>query len=118
MSRTTFAILVRNATRTALALGLVAVVTAVARAQSPAAPRWNAWIGCWQAGAESAANRVAQPIVCITPVDGGATVELATVERERETVIARDTLDASGEQRPFSLQGCNGWRRGEWSRDG
>jgi hypothetical protein len=118
MSRATFAILARTATRAALAAGLVAVVTVVVRAQSPAAPRWNAWIGCWQAGAEAPANRVAHPIVCITRVDGGASVELATVERERASVIARDTLDASGEQRPFSLQGCTGWRRGEWSRDG
>lgn len=117
MRHTPFAILSRNATRAALASGLVAVVAAVATAQSPAAPRWNAWIGCWQAST-AVANLAAQPIVCITPVDGGAAVELATVERERETVIARDTLDASGEQRPFSVQGCSGWRRGEWSRDG
>ena len=116
MRQTPFAILSRNATRAALASGLVAIVCAVAPAQSPAAPRWNAWIGCWQAGSE-VANLAAQPIVCITAAEGGA-VELATVERERATVIARDTLDASGEQRPFSLQGCKGWRRGEWSRDG
>ena len=114
--RTSFESLVRGATRAAFAAGALAVVSAVVTAQNSAAPRWNAWVGCWQADVAGSGSATPRATVCVTRTANDAAIELATIERG--SVVARDTLDASGEQRPFAIQTCTGFRRGEWSRDG
>src|SRR5687768_9210098 len=98
---------------------LLAVVTAAGRAQeSPASPRWDAWLGCWQSAQAATDSMPAaqRTFVCVTSVEPDRSVELVTVAGGR--IVGRDTIDASGDQRPVRMQGCTGWRRGEWSRDG
>ena len=91
--------------RSALLLALVAVCTAAANAQTPAASaRWNAWIGCWQP-AESVAP---SNLLCVTPLNETSVRLLAVVNGK---VTVRDTLTADGAQHPVSREGCTGWQR-------
>jgi hypothetical protein len=111
-------------------------------AQSSADARWMAWTGCWQAvdgpasqPATLAAGDVglttlraipsasvpsrpvnpALPLVCVVPAGGASVVHVVTVDSGK--VVARDTIDASGQRIAMSREGCTGWRRAAWSSD-
>jgi hypothetical protein len=126
------------------ALALLALLGTTAPAQGTTVdPRWQAWTGCWRAvadqpesppGSESidiglttlrllatpgAGARTATasvPQVCVIPASGRSAVQIVTIDSGR--VIARDTIDASGQQVSVSRDGCTGWRRSSWSADG
>ena len=111
-------------------------------AQSSADSRWLAWTGCWQpvdgppgqatssgsgdigltmlrmipnASVPSRSVNTSLPLVCVVPGTAASTVHVVTVDSGR--VIARDTIDASGQQVAMSRDGCTGWRRATWSPD-
>jgi hypothetical protein len=96
-------------------VALVFTISSAATAQSAAHDsRWVPWIGCWLPSASQATPGVAS-LLCIAPA-GANSVELATIDSGR--VLARDTIDASGTQRPTAADGCAGWRSAQWSADG
>lgn len=98
---------------------LVAGVAASGSAQATApAQRWDAWMGCWRA--EVPVNLNGQsgsaPYVCVTPTDRVSAVEVLTIDGSK--VLSRDTIDASGERRTATIQGCQASKVGQWSTDG
>jgi hypothetical protein len=132
----------KTARRTAGAIGLLALVSTAASAQGTVDNRWQAWTGCWQAvpapnettsafyddalslstlrlipnaSAASRAAPTATPLVCVVPASGQSAIQVITVDSGK--VIARDTIDASGQQVSVSRDGCIGWRRAAWSAD-
>lgn len=99
---------------------LLVAVSAPARAQSvPTDARWQAWLGCWAPAARVVAPRssAAAPLLeCIVPATGSAGVDVATISDT--LVVMRDRVDATGERRVFSREGCTGWASAQWSPDG
>jgi len=104
--------------------------------------RWMAWTGCWRpaespasqatnsgisdialtalraipaAGTPAQTLNVSLPVVCVVPGGAASTVNVLTIDSGN--VVARDTIDASGQQVAMSREGCNGWRRASWSPD-
>jgi hypothetical protein len=55
------------------------------------------------------------PLVCVVPGTAASAVQVVTVDSGK--VVARDTIDASGQQVAMSRDGCSGWRRATWSPD-
>jgi len=102
-------------------------------ARATADPRWDAWVGCWQAEGASAAlpaNPAASdlgdaalpapnagaPVVCVVPTSDPSTVQVATVSGGK--VVSRSEIVANGQQRARTHQGCTGWESAQWSPDG
>ncbi len=102
--------------RTALlSSALLLTAASMAGAQTSAvAPSWDAWIGCWKP-AFAATPASASPTVCVSRTAVSSAVEVATIQNG--TVLTRDTIDASGQQRAVSSQGCTGWELARWSAD-
>lgn len=100
--------------------------------QSPRAPasldaRWQPWIGCWAPTSAHRPGMLAErpagantEFVCVTPATGAsaasAGVDVATVVGGR--IVARERLDATGQSRAHSQDGCNGVESAKWSADG
>jgi hypothetical protein len=104
---------------TLLSAMLIAGVAASAAAQTaPAAQRWDAWMGCWRAEMPLSPGGAAAsaPYVCVGPTDRVSAVEVVTLDGAK--VLARDTIDASGERHTATVQGCQASKVGEWSKDG
>jgi len=84
---------------------------------SPTAQSWNAWMGCWRAEMPITSSATgSSPYVCVTPTDRVSAVEVLTLEGTK--VVARDTIDASGQSHAATVQGCKASKTGEWSADG
>lgn len=103
-----------------LLLSAVAAVVAIAprggaQATQPTTQnlRWQAWFGCWRGSDVQPSEN--GPFVCVRPTAEPSAVEVAVVDSGR--VTNRDTLDASGAERPVDKQGCKGTQRGDWSAD-
>ena len=94
-------------------LGLVAV----ASAQAQVTPGWSAFAGCWTPVAADGSRNIAAntPRVCVVP-DANNGAELITIVSD--SVTERTTIDASGQRREVSKQGCSGWESAEFSSDG
>jgi len=104
----------------ALAAALLVTSSAPARAQGGATDaRWQAWLGCW-----APATRVVPPrstaaaplLACVVPATGSTGVDIATISDTQ--VVTSDRVEATGERRPFSREGCTGWASAQWSPDG
>lgn len=114
-----------NATRSLPGLGVVALLAANAAHAQTTLPdsRWQAFVGCWKPAtavpAEAAgfsANTSAElPVLCVVPTTGSA-VRLATVDAGN--VMVADTVDASGVRRAVTREGCAGWERASFARNG
>ena len=86
--------------------------------QAGVGPRWQAWIGCWtatQPGGEYGSSQLSAPTVCITPTSDANVVDVSTISGGK--LVARDRIDASGQDRAIDAKGCTGAQRGEWSAD-
>ncbi|MEP6495219.1 MAG: hypothetical protein ABJF01_21210 [bacterium] len=103
----------------AVAFATLFTLTAAVSAQAQSAgadARWQAWLGCWQTSAASAADLpTSSPVVCVAPTRVTSAVRVTTFSRG--AVVSDDTIDASGQHRAVDKQGCAGWQRGEWSAD-
>lgn len=98
--------------RTIIAGALIVVAAGTSGAQQIAAgPKWQAWIGCWIATPTSAGS----PSVCITPTSSTGMVTVTTIADSK--VLSRDTIDASGRERPITAKDCSGTQLGNWSAD-
>ena len=99
----------------------IALSSATLRAQGTAAidPRWQPWIGCWEA-ADAAGLRVVgspkAPMVCAVPSGASTGVDVVTVANGQ--VLDRSSLDASGQRLARTRDGCTGWESGEWAKSG
>lgn len=88
--------------------------------------RWQPWIGCWQPAAPEASvlsssttRNNAVPLVCVIPATTTAAssgVNVVTITDGK--IVARDTIDASGQRVARSKDGCNGVENANWSADG
>ena len=72
--------------------------------------RWMAFLGCWEPTGEVAESG----LLCVRPADNG--VELFTVVEGE--ITTSDIMVANAEQRPRSMEGCDGWEAAEFSADG
>jgi hypothetical protein len=101
----------------ALGAAILLCIGTTTRAQSAKSdPRWEPWIGCWQPEAPPQADVATKlPFVCVSPTNVSSAVQIATVENG--SIVTRDTVDASGQQRTVNKQGCTGWDRAQWSAD-
>ena len=100
---------------TAALLGIIIAAPAVASAATPD-PRWLPWIGCWTpttATSEIASSLSVTQRVCVMPSDSGPGVDVVGVVDG--AIISRVHVDATGEQRPVSREGCAGWETARWS---
>jgi hypothetical protein len=80
-------------------------------------PRWQAWLGCWQADTSGGEQRkVSSAVTCVVPIAGSASVEALTILHGK--IIVRDRLDANGRQHPLDGQGCDGVETASWSPSG
>lgn len=97
------------------------------RAASSLDARWQPWIGCWTPAAAHRPGTLAEPpvganteFVCVTPATdasaASAGVDVATVVGGR--IVARERIDATGQSRAHSQDGCNGVESAKWSADG
>jgi hypothetical protein len=82
-------------------------------------PRWLPWIGCWTpatATTEVVASLVRTQRVCVMPAEGSDGVDVVNVADGQ--VVSRVRVDATGERRPVSREGCAGWETARWSAAG
>lgn len=102
-------------TRLSLAAALLAVA-ASAHAQPSSAPetQWESFLGCWTSSPANAPAAAAR-IVCITPASRSDVVDVTVIADGR--VVARDTIDASGNARTVESSGCAGTERASFSAD-
>jgi hypothetical protein len=104
----------------ALLLGSAGLAGAQNTQLASADARWTPWVGCWQASSrdvvtqELAPNKAA-PVVCVVPVTGSPTVDLVTVTDSK--VGPPDRVDANGNRRTVSREGCEGWETADFSPD-
>ena len=99
-----------------VAVMLVAAASGAAAQSAIYGAGLQAWLGCWSADPGPGRGGVTPSVVCITPTARGDVAELLTVEEGR--IVGRETLDATGRQRPIDAARCTGVRSGSWSRDG
>ena len=99
---------------------LLVAVSAPARAQSvPTDARWQAWLGCWAPAARvvvPSSTAAAPLLACVVPATGSTGVDIATIADTQ--VVTSDRIEATGERRPFTREGCTGWASAQWSPDG
>ena len=111
----------------ALFASLLLAAAAPARAQQPQPPqsppqvdpRWEAWLGCWQpmsGPAKVAGDTTSAPLVCVIPAAGSVGVDVATIAGGK--VMARERIEATGEQRTVTREGCSGWENAQFSTQG
>jgi hypothetical protein len=91
-------------------------LSAVASGQQVGAG-WSAFAGCWTpVSANGDRNMAANtPRVCVLP-DGANSAQLITIVND--SITGRTPIDASGQRRDISRQGCSGWEKAEFSSDG
>ena len=103
----------------ALALTAFAIATPI-RAQSITSDvRWQPWLGCWQATDATVPRAVGgskTATVCVTPSAGTSAVDIATVIDGK--AVEHTHIEANGQQRTNSKDGCTGWESAKWSATG
>jgi hypothetical protein len=100
------------------ALVIVRAVPASAQDAQPD-PRWQAWVGCWEPAEASSpsSGKVARALlVCVVPAAASAAVDIVTVADTE--VVSRERVEATGERRAVTRDGCTGWESAQWSPDG
>ncbi len=82
-------------------------------------PRWQAWLGCWEAVEPDSAvgmSAATKPLICVIPAAGAPAVEMITFLGD--SVTARERLEVTDGERQVSRDGCTGWERAQWSSNG
>jgi hypothetical protein len=112
--------------RSVVASAVLAAVLVVGGARSSQAqsaqtdPRWQAWLGCWEASTDAQAHPLigsAQlPMMCVLPVAGASTVDVVNVVDGK--VTQRQRVATTGQRVQGTKQSCNGWDSAEWSASG
>ena len=74
-------------------------------------PRWQPWLGCWEAVGEPDDA----PVLCLAPVSGEDGIEMITLIDER--VVSREMILANAQDHRVTEEGCDGWERAEFSDD-
>jgi hypothetical protein len=100
-----------------LAGALILALAAPAWAQQNATdPRWQAWLGCWTPVDGQASGRTAgAPLVCVVPANADGVALLTVVDTG---IVARDTIEVTGERHAIARAGCTGWDTAQWSSEG
>jgi hypothetical protein len=75
--------------------------------------RWRPYLGCWNATGSGSVNVV---LTCVTPTRDSSSVTILSFRGD--TVIERKTIAANGERTRTEQNGCRGWDRAAWSKDG
>ena len=103
----------------ALAAAFLAAVPAGAQQQAQTDPRWQAWLGCWQpvsGPTRVAGDTTTVPLVCVVPSPGSPGVDIVAVAGGR--IVTRDLVEATGQHRDVTREGCTGWESADFSSDG
>lgn len=79
--------------------------------------RWRALAGCWVPDQNAAvgANSVSGSMLCIAPVAGTASADVATIVNKQ--VLNTERINASGERANKTVDKCPGWETATWSED-
>ena len=94
----------------------VAVPAPAAASRIATDPRWLPWIGCWtptSASSDVAPSLARTQRVCVMPVDGTDGVDVVGVADG--AVVSRMRVNSTGERRPVSREGCEGWETARWA---
>ncbi|MGV3710522.1 MAG: hypothetical protein ACO1Q7_16955 [Gemmatimonas sp.] len=81
--------------------------------------RWQPFLGCWvsnQSSTTIGADAVSGSMVCVVPVSGSASVDLATIVNRR--VTSRERITVNGQREAKSADDCPGFETASWSGDG
>jgi hypothetical protein len=81
--------------------------------------RWQPYLGCWlpnQTSTAVGADAVSGSMVCVVPVAGSASVDLATIVNRR--VTSRERVTVNGQRESKNADDCPGWETANWSADG
>lgn len=93
---------------------LIGAGTSALQAQSTGYdPRWQAWLGCWRPA--EARLTGSSPYVCVIPGSRSSSIAVVTISNGKE--ISRQRIEATGQQRPITEDGCSGWESAQWSSD-
>jgi hypothetical protein len=101
----------------AAALVLGPVAAGAQETQVASTDGWTPWVGCWQASGRDPSTLAPDkplPTVCIAPVAGEGNVDLLTVTG---ATVSSERVDANGNRRNVSREGCNGWETAAFSGD-
>ncbi|MGQ0639774.1 MAG: hypothetical protein ACT4P6_03240 [Gemmatimonadaceae bacterium] len=102
---------------TSFVVGLAALGSAAPAMAQDVDSRWQPWLGCWEAiDTDSDGYVTKKPRICVIPTSTPSTVEI--VSMVFDSVALRQRIDASGEQRSNTKDGCTGWERAQWSSNG
>lgn len=108
---------------TSLLTGLVLLSSGrtLAAQEVNADPRWQAWLGCWEAVESdvdlvATINGVKKPRICVIPTAGTSAVDITTLVGD--SVALRQHMEVTGAQRQMTRDGCTGWERAQWSQNG
>ncbi|HET7632267.1 MAG TPA: hypothetical protein VFK16_08140 [Gemmatimonadaceae bacterium] len=96
------------------AIALAAPAPRLAAQQATTGFGWAAFTGCWSP--VRAPDGAEVSTLCVVPAGTASAVDLTTVASGQ--VISRERVDATGLAVNGTLDGCKGWSRAEWSRDG
>ena len=106
-----------RATVVALLAAILGIVPLAAHASAPAPdPRWLPWIGCWMptgATEDAAPSVTGVQRVCVMPAQDSEGVDVVNIANGQ--IVNRVRIDANGERRPVSREGCTGWESARWS---
>jgi hypothetical protein len=77
--------------------------------------RWTPWLGCWTPASTlvRAIGKTSTAAVCIVPASGTSAVDVLTVFDGK--VRDRTHLEADGQPRKLSKDGCIGWQSATWA---
>ena len=92
--------------------------SASAQVAAPADARWQPFVGCWAptVGQTTTVTDAATPqVLCVVPVDGGASAELASIANGQ--VVERERIEPTGTRRPITREGCTGFETVKFSSD-
>src|SRR4051812_31167536 len=93
-----------------LTLGMITLATAATAQSRQGDPRWEQWVGCW-----NATQYTSGAGVCVARSSGDAVGLSTTVSGQP---VLEETIVADGTDHPIADDECKGTRRAEWSSDG
>ena len=75
--------------------------------------RWLAFSGCWKPVNETVGSEASVALLCFRPGIDDVGVRMIWVENNK--IVREETFRADGRSQDASLEGCTGWKRGDFS---
>ena len=75
--------------------------------------RWLAFSGCWKPVKETTGSEASGTLLCFRPGIEDVGVRMIWVENNK--IVREETFRADGRPQDANLEGCTGWKRGDFS---